>query len=63
MTASIIRSVVFYKKKESRDKFGVGSVRCGRRGYLCRPMPRRPFPLRCQPHNDSIVYSGHGEVS
>jgi hypothetical protein len=38
-----------------------GVVRHGRRGRLCRPMLRHPFPLRDQLHDGRVenrVYSG-----
>lgn len=44
----IANSVVFYKKKESKDMSGGGVVRCGGRGCLCGPMLGHPFPLRDQ---------------
>jgi hypothetical protein len=39
-----IVTVVFYKKR--RIIFGGSGVWCGRRGCLCGPMLRHPFPLR-----------------
>lgn len=50
----LCKVLCFINDKERMNMFGGCVVRCGRRGYLCGPILRHPFPLRDQLHSTII---------